>query len=886
MRNLFITLLDMSIVGAYVTAFVLIARLFLKKAPKIFSYIIWSVVFFRLLCPFSFESVMSIVAVKPERITVGQTAAPPMQDYTLPLGSVSEVHYITSDAIAEHTKSTVDITTIFSYIWIVGAAAMIIYSLISYAMLKYRLKNARPLDENIYISGNISTAFLMGFFSPKIYLPDFIAEEERRYVILHEKTHQRRKDHIFKVIMYFALCIHWFNPAVWLAFCLAVKDMEMSCDEAVLKENGSIRKDYSRSILKLSAGRRISAVPLAFGESDVKGRIKNVLNYKKPAFWVIIICSLAAVILTICLISNPKNNDGWDVNNAQAAIEEYSGYRNVKQFKVIELENDRYIVGFTCGEENNDFGVAGIEKINSEYEIVSCTRQRGMVNESDRCAALMVHFADGYIFDVFLCSNPQLRTIEIEYEPSLSSLEISPEEIEIKSSQNLMTLEVIPDSNGLSMTYNPDTPKLYNSCAISHFRFLDTNGKEISSGDNVKRTYKDIGDIKATADKIEKGISDISAAVNATYGDFSESISTIDIMKNQIEEIKARLTEMHSEAVEEEKAALSEEQTRAERIEAELTELESKCKEATAMSEQMTAFLINDLTGDSYTYFDKNTDEWMDIPAKYIEDILSSKPEYIVNFSHDMFTDSNFVILNVYNGDRAFGAYSISKGAVNGEKCGIISNMMTGMYHCYKFPLPVYEKFLKAVSGNKVNASPYTVTAAERTEIQTLLSEFKSFSHDYIMAYKTKDCAYDEYIITSEMVDGVECQTKWYRVTSGDITTLEELKSRMSGIFTAKMIDRVNIDKIYCAVDNQLYLSEYAESTIDLSGRYKSYINSVGKADEDTYILFMTAIGSENISVDFQIQLKRINDRFKIDVCSVSSTDFITWTYSPEDDLI
>ncbi len=169
--------------------------------------------------------------------------------------------------------------------------------------------------DNIYISNNINTAFVMRTIKPKIYLPSNLNDEEREYILPHEQTHIKRFDHFIKIIGFVALCLHWFNPLVWLAFFVSGKDMEMSCDEIVIKKLGNnVKKDYSSSLLTLATDRRmVGGTPLAFGEGDTKNRIKNVLNYKKPAFWTVLISLIIVLFIIIRLMANPKRQQtGYD----------------------------------------------------------------------------------------------------------------------------------------------------------------------------------------------------------------------------------------------------------------------------------------------------------------------------------------------------------------------------------------------------------------------------------------------------------------------------------------------------------------------------------------------------------------------------------------------
>ncbi len=338
MNTLFYTVLNMSAVSAVVTVFVVFARLLLKKSPKIFSYILWSAVLFRLICPVSFSLPFSAV---PESISSGIFTESGIKDFdtensyaqvnpqeNVGAGAEAGISQNTvSPSENEHPKTLweIGIFSALSFVWLAGTAAMVLCSISSFAKLKKKLSEAVLLRENIYISDKITTPFVTGVFSPKFYLPVSVKEEELEYIILHERCHIKRGDHIVKLISFALLCIHWFNPFIWLAFCLSNRDMEMSCDEAVMKKmKEDVRASYSASLLSLSAGRPIiSGTPLAFGESSVKQRIKNIMKYKKPAVIISVISAILIVVLAVVFIGNPMPKE-----------EEYTGvkYRTVECF--------------------------------------------------------------------------------------------------------------------------------------------------------------------------------------------------------------------------------------------------------------------------------------------------------------------------------------------------------------------------------------------------------------------------------------------------------------------------------------------------------------------------------------------------------------------------
>lgn len=317
MTDIFLMVFNMSLTASYVIVFIVLLRLPLKKAPKVISYSLWIVAAIRLLCPFSFESILSIIPMNTSPISQ-DIAYKPIPHINSGITAIDT--YVKSSLPAPVAEASVNplqiYTQIGTYIWLLGIAAMLVYSAVSVLILKNRLKSAYNTERNIYEADNLKTPFVLGFFRPRIFIPAGLASEEKGYIIRHEQTHIRRFDHIIKPFAFLVLSIHWFNPLVWLAFVVMGTDMELSCDERVIKEMGSnIKKAYSHSLLSLASGKRIiNGSPLAFGEGNVKGRIKNVLNYKKPGVWIIAAAVAACIIASVCLLSNPKSNNDT-VNN-------------------------------------------------------------------------------------------------------------------------------------------------------------------------------------------------------------------------------------------------------------------------------------------------------------------------------------------------------------------------------------------------------------------------------------------------------------------------------------------------------------------------------------------------------------------------------------------
>ena len=313
MGSILLSILNMSMTASFVILAVCAARLLLKKAPKIISYALWAVVAFRLIVPFSFEGVFSLMPINPNPIPqdIVYKAAPQIDTG---LNTFDNAVNASLPAPAQDLISSINPLQVWlaigEIIWLIGIAVMLIYSFITIYLLKRRLKSAVLANDNIYEADDLKTPFVLGYIKPKIYIPAGLKPEEKDYIILHEQTHIRRKDHIVKLFAYLVLCLHWFNPFVWVAFMLMDADMELSCDERVLKELGSgIKKDYSASLLSFSTGRRIiNGSPLAFGEGGVKNRIKNVLNFKKPSRVIIIVAVILAATISIGFAADKKSN--------------------------------------------------------------------------------------------------------------------------------------------------------------------------------------------------------------------------------------------------------------------------------------------------------------------------------------------------------------------------------------------------------------------------------------------------------------------------------------------------------------------------------------------------------------------------------------------------
>lgn len=350
MDDVFLKLVNLSISASWLILAVLVLRFVLKKAPKWVMPLLWGVVALRLVCLFSIESALSlipsaetipseIVTETREPVLYEQATLDIVTNPTLP--SAAEVPVGVS-----RQQAQVDFN-IYSVLWLAGMAALLVHALVSAGKLKRKLATAILLRDNIYESEFVDSPFVFGVVKPNIYLPMHMDEGTAAYVIAHERAHLARRDHWWKVLGYLVLALHWFNPLVWVAYILFCRDIELACDEKVVKGlDGAARADYSQALLSCAAPKRaVAACPLAFGEGNIKTRVKSALHYKKPAFWVAAAAVLAVVIVAVCFLTNPRSECGslvWaqKLNAADvASIELYvPAEEEARQYKKLDTE--------------------------------------------------------------------------------------------------------------------------------------------------------------------------------------------------------------------------------------------------------------------------------------------------------------------------------------------------------------------------------------------------------------------------------------------------------------------------------------------------------------------------------------------------------------------
>ena len=314
MSGIFLKLLNLSISASWLVLVVLALRLVLKRAPKWVNVLLWGMVALRLMVPFSIESALSLIP-SAETLSPEVVRFDPAPTIT---SGVTIIDNAVNPSLSEHFAAvpTASVNPLYvwtylaGWVWLIGLAAMIAYVLVSYLRLRRRVSASIRLRENIYVCDEVASPFILGIVRPRIYLPSALDEAQRGSVLSHERAHLARRDHWWKPLGFALLAVYWFNPLLWLAYTLLCRDIELACDERVLRgmDAGQV-KDYSSALLACSVPRRmLAACPLAFGEVGVGARVKNALRYKKPAFWVVAASVIVCIVVAVCFLTNPRTD--------------------------------------------------------------------------------------------------------------------------------------------------------------------------------------------------------------------------------------------------------------------------------------------------------------------------------------------------------------------------------------------------------------------------------------------------------------------------------------------------------------------------------------------------------------------------------------------------
>ena len=314
MAAVFLKLLNLSISASWLVLAVLVLRLVSKRSPKWVNVLLWGIVALRLVLPFSVESALSLI---PSAETVSPAAVQFAPAPTITSG-VSVIDNAVNPSLSEHFSAvpTASVnplyvwTEIAGWVWLIGLGAMLLYALVSYLRLRRRVRVSLPIQDHIYLCDAISSPFILGVVKPHIYLPSGLDEVQRQNVLAHEQAHLARRDHWWKPLGFALLAVYWFNPVLWLAYTLLCRDIELACDERVIRTmDESAGKTYSTVLLACSMPRKtVITCPLAFGEVGVKERVKNALHYKKPAFWVVAASVAVCVVVAMCFLTNPPTD--------------------------------------------------------------------------------------------------------------------------------------------------------------------------------------------------------------------------------------------------------------------------------------------------------------------------------------------------------------------------------------------------------------------------------------------------------------------------------------------------------------------------------------------------------------------------------------------------
>ena len=320
MNTLFLKLLNMSAAGSVLILAVVLLRALLKKAPRWIICLMWALVAIRLICPISIASPVSAFRATPSIVSesgevqvfrpAGGSEKPLLAVDTVqierPRTSSESIREIPGTELAVTQRSRDAYLPPLAMGWLVGVGAMLVYAGLSTWLLERKVRASLKLEGNVRLCDTIPSPFILGLARPTVYLPSGLSEEEKRYILAHERAHLHRRDHWWKPLGFLILSIHWFNPLCWLAYVLLCRDIELACDEKVIRELGrGERAGYSQTLLNCSAHRVLAACPVAFGEVGVKTRVKAVLNYKRPAFWIVLAAVLGCVVLAVCLMTKP-----------------------------------------------------------------------------------------------------------------------------------------------------------------------------------------------------------------------------------------------------------------------------------------------------------------------------------------------------------------------------------------------------------------------------------------------------------------------------------------------------------------------------------------------------------------------------------------------------
>lgn len=327
MENVFLQILNNAITVSILILVIILVRVLCRKMPKWITCLLWILVAAKLMMPFPVESIFSLVPTS-EPIPAGIA----MESNPHISSGIENVDNLINPALQQHfapdKTASANPLQVWMYVgtvvWLAGTAALLLYALVAYVTVKWKVRASVRVEKNIYECDDIADPFILGIIRPRIYLPSGLDEETKKYVLKHETAHLGRKDYLWKPLGFLVLSVYWFQPLCWAAYILMCGDIEYACDEKVIKgETEGARADYCKALLTCSVPRKmIAACPVAFGENGVKGRVKNMMNYKKPTFWISSISIIIVVIVAVCFATSPKGKEADNEKTAPAANSE------------------------------------------------------------------------------------------------------------------------------------------------------------------------------------------------------------------------------------------------------------------------------------------------------------------------------------------------------------------------------------------------------------------------------------------------------------------------------------------------------------------------------------------------------------------------------------
>ncbi len=456
MSEIFIKMLNMSISASWIVLAVVIVRLLLYRAPKWINCLLWGIVGLRLVMPFSVKSALSLIpSAEPIPQNIIYTQTPYINSG---IGAVDNALNPVLDDLSPAIVGTrgiiADITDIAVCVWLCGIALMLIYGVVSYIRLKMRVRISISSD-GVYYCDSVESPFILGIIKPRIYLPSGIGEQtpEFEHVISHEKAHIKRGDHLIKPIGFILLALYWFNPVLWVAYILLCRDIERACDERVIKEmSDGEKKGYSEALVACSVHRRrIMACPLAFGEVCVKDRIKSVLNYKKPAFWIIIVALVLSLVLAVCFLTDKISDSDIDSQESYSELEGISleltdiDLGAFRPYLEIKWKN-KTLKNVTFGEEfylYRNVGGEWVDCRNGEsyvwHEIAYLISPRGHSDQTYYIGNMDIIRGEKYRFESKASIDGKTGTVYLEFE-------ISDSEVDIKDVKKRKDYKVVDQS--------------------------------------------------------------------------------------------------------------------------------------------------------------------------------------------------------------------------------------------------------------------------------------------------------------------------------------------------------------------------------------------------------------------------------------------------------